>query len=87
MKLLQEYMPIETERSLVDVPHVGEKEVYADHFYYILFGGDQLTAKRARGSQHIRSNSLRGRDRLEGLKPVIEDWHAKVCFLSVSLLR
>ena len=28
--------------------------------------------------------TLRGKDRLEGLKPVVEDWHAKVCFLGVS---
>ena len=39
-----------------------------------------LTAKRARGSQHVRSNSTRGLDRLEGLTPVTEDWHTKVCF-------
>lgn len=47
-------------------------------------GGDQMTAARARGSQRIRSNSERGKDRLEGLQPVVEDWHAKVCLLGVS---
>ncbi len=48
-------------------------------------GGDQLTAVRARGSKRVRYNSLRGKDRLEGLEPVIEDWHAKVCLLGVSV--
>ena len=62
---------------------LGEKEVHTDTFHHILFGGDLLTAKRARGSQYTRSNSLRGKERLEGLKPVIEDWHAKVCLLGV----
>ena len=52
----------------------------------MLCGGDLLTAKRARGSQYTRSNSLRGKDRLEGLKPVAEEWHGKMCVLGVSLV-
>ena len=86
MEHLQRYVPSETESSTIDIEGIGEKEVHADHFHHVLFGGDLLTAKRARGSQHIRSNSLRGKERLEGLKPVIEDWHAKVCLLGVSVL-
>ena len=43
-----------------------------------------MTTARARGSQRIRSNSERGKDQLEGLQPVVEDWHAKVCLLGVS---
>lgn len=50
-----------------------------------VLGGDQLTATRARGCQRIRSNSTRGKDRLEGLVPVVEDWHAKVSILGVRL--
>lgn len=46
-------------------------------------GGDQLTAARGRSSQRVRSNSERGIDRLEGLVPVVEDWHAKGSFLTV----
>ena len=53
-------------------------------YVYMFSGGDQLTAARARSGQRIRSNSLRGKDRLEGMVPVIEDWHAKVCLLGVS---
>lgn len=86
LKLFQQYVPLHSETNTVTIPGVGEKEVHADRFHHILLGGDQLTVKRARGSQHIRSNSLRGRDRLEGLKPVIEDWHAKVCLLGVSVV-
>ena len=43
-----------------------------------------MTAARARGSQRIRDNSYTGKSRLEGLQPVVEDFHAKMCFLGVS---
>ncbi len=54
--------------------------------HYTFSGGDQMTASRTRSSQRIRSNSLRGKDRLEGMVPVVEDWHSKVCLLGVSIL-
>ena len=59
-------------------------KVQGDHFYQILFGGDQLTAARARGSQRVRMNSDSGLSRFEGLISVIEDWHAKVILLQVT---
>ena len=34
-------------------------------------------------AKRIRSNSTRGKDRLEGMTPVVEDWHAKVSILGV----
>ena len=43
-----------------------------------------LTAKRAHWAQHIRENSDRKRHRLEGIIPIIEDWHAKMCLVGVS---
>ena len=51
----------------------------------VFVGGDQLTAARARGSQCVRSNSERGKDQLQGLQAVVEDWHCKVCFLGVCI--
>ena len=53
----------------------------------ILFGGDQLTAVRARGSQLIRSNSEVYSERLEGLYPVAEDWHTKVTVFKVRIIQ
>ena len=44
-----------------------------------------MTAARIRGSKTIRSNSQRGIKRLDGLLPVVEDWHAKGCLLTVSI--
>jgi L1 cell adhesion molecule like protein len=84
MDTLQKYVPVHTDDIVVDIPGIGEKTVHADSFHHILFGGDMLTAKRARGSKFIRSNSARGLDQLQGLLPVVEDWHTKVCLLGVS---
>lgn len=37
------------------------------------------------GAKKERNNENRGVDRLEGMIPVIEDWHAKVCLLKVRM--
>ena len=57
--------------------------VQVDYFNHILIGGDQLTVARIRGCQRVLSNSSSGEERLEGLIPVVEDWHAKMCFMKV----
>lgn len=54
--------------------------------HQVLFGGDQLTAKRARSAIRIRANSVTDADRLQGFIPVSEDWHTKVIFLEVSCI-
>ena len=51
----------------------------------ILFGGDQLTAARARAAQRIRVNSTSPQEKLEGLIPCSEDWHTKLNLLGVGL--
>lgn len=83
---LHQYVPTLTSTETIVNPH-SSKEVTAisDRFHYVLFGGDMVTAKRARGAQGNRENSNRGRDRLEGLVPVVEDWHAKMCLICVSM--
>ena len=50
----------------------------------IPFGGDQLTACRARKCQSVRVNSDAASDSLRGLVPFASDWHAKVVFMEVS---
>ena len=52
----------------------------------LLFGGDQLTAVRARGCQELRINSDTATGRLQGLIPVAEDWHTTLTLLTVSIL-
>lgn len=73
---LQKYVPTVSMTESVDVP--GEStpvQVHVDKFHHLEIGGDQMTASRTRSSQRIRSNSLRGKDRLEGMVPVVKDWH------------
>ncbi len=85
MDELHHYVPTSTSVMEVDRPNSSEKvEVAVDQFHYILMGGDQLSVARARGSQKLRGNAIRPRDRLDGLVPVCEDWHAKGCFITVS---
>ena len=82
---LQQYVPVKSvEDEIVDSCNGEVVKIVADEFHYVLFGGDQLTAERATGAKRSINNENRGYDRLEGLVPVIEDWHAKVCFLKVS---
>ena len=84
MNNLHQYIPTKTSITKHTVPDSDEEvEIVEDTLHTVLFGGDQMTAARARGSQRIRTNSERGKDRLEGLKPVCEDWHAKLCLLGV----
>ena len=65
----------------------GETTEYTEqHHAVTLIGGDQLTVARARGAQKIRSNSFKSEDRLDGLLPVAEDWHSKICLLQVTRL-
>ena len=85
MEYLHHYVPTETGTVEIDLPDSGGKfDLTKTSFHTILFGGDQLTAKRARGSQMIRSNSVTSSEQINGLLPTSEDWHAKLCFLEVS---
>ena len=51
----------------------------------ILFGGDQLTAARARGAKRAKGNSITASSRLDGLIPVAEDWHTRLNYMGVIL--
>lgn len=82
---LHQYVPTETKTVEVNLPQIDEKiDITKTEFHTILFGGDQLTSKRARGSQMIRSNSVTSTEQINGLLPCTEDWHARLCLLEVS---
>ena len=77
-------MPSKSETKDVYVPGTNEVRSLSEiAFHCVLYGGDQLTAKGARGGVRIRNNSTNSADCLEGLLPVSEDWHAKVVFLQL----
>lgn len=83
---LHRYVPAKSETKEVPVPDSTEVRPLSEiAFHRLLFGGDQLTVKRARAGVRIRNNSTNSADRLEGLLPVAEDWHAKVVFLEVCI--
>ena len=75
----QKYVPsVPCETSIPETGTVQDKK-----FLTTLVGGDYLTVARARGAQIIRSTSELTEDSLQGLFPVAEDWHAKVCLMEV----
>ena len=82
MESLQRYVPAIPDIRTFDV---CEKHVRVEDskFCDVLFGGDQLTVARTRGAAAIRSSHDTTFDRLEGLVPVIEDWHARVALVKV----
>ena len=57
------------------------KDVYVQG---ILLGGDQLSTSMARRVIADRINSMNDKQCLKGIVPVVEDWHTKLCFLTVS---
>ena len=76
MHTLHQYVPIISEES--------EGAPCRSAVHKVLFGGDQLTAARARGCRDLRLNSDTITGQLQGLLPVAEDWHTSVTLLSVS---
>lgn len=85
MSHLHQYVPAVEYTNKVFIPSTGEiVEVQHAAYHKVLFGGDQLTATRARGAQKTRVNSISPLARLDGLIPCAEDWHAKVNLLGVS---
>ena len=53
-------------------------------FVEILFGGDQLTVACANGIKALCGHDT-AFDRLDGLVPVLEDWHVRVILLQVCV--
>ena len=87
MEILEEYkkfVPSKVVKLEEPIPRVETTE---DKLYVTtLVGGDYLSVTRAREAQYIRRTSELKENRLDGMLPVAEDWHAKVCFLEVSLV-
>ena len=68
------------------VPSIsGVVPVVETKCHQILLGGDQLTVARARGSQLAMADGCSVSKRMEGLVPVVEDWHTRVVLAEVRL--
>lgn len=80
------YVPSKPHTEEMNVPDCDERVTIEDvNFHKILLGGDQLTAARCRGGAAVRSDHQTSLERLNGMVPVCEDWHAKRIYLMVCL--
>lgn len=86
MDELGKYVPCSKTQHTISVEGSEPQEQTLTSLHQLLVGGDQLTAARARGAIRQRQNSLTAMERLEGFIPVAEDWHAKVCLITVRNL-
>ena len=88
LEYLHQYVPAnEVRRELVD-PETEEVMTIEDHsFVTTLVGGDQLTTARACCALLIQEDRDLGKDCLDGLLPVTEDWHAKLCLMEVTTVH
>ena len=85
-KILDHYMtlvPFIPGEDDVLLPTGSKVTIDTTQFHPVLFGGDQLTAARIRGTQILRDTEETPVKRLEGIVPVVEDWHAGVALLKV----
>lgn len=75
MLQLHNYVPTEHHTA---VDESSSYKASHDVLHKILFGGDQLTRKRAEMANNSRKNSGTPTKKLDGLIPVWEDWHARI---------
>lgn len=68
---------------MLEEPIPGSDETEDCSYVTTLVGGDYLSVARARGAQYIRGSADFEKYRLNGMLPVAEDWHSKVCLLEV----
>ena len=82
---LHQYVPV-TVTGTTSNPSASPDTPTTEKVHPVLFGGDQLTATRARGSQELLINSDTSTGRLCRLIPVAEDWHTSVTLLVVIIV-
>ena len=85
MTEFHKYVPMLESTGHLRLPNGSILDYDNSRFFSILFGGDQLTVARARSAQSLRATHDSAKERLEGLHPVIEDWHARMTLMKVHL--
>ncbi len=81
---LMQFVPALSKEIDVALPDGSMIKLDDTKFFKIFLGGDQLTVARVRGTQALRVTQDRAMDRLQGLIPVNEDWHARMALIKVS---
>ena len=78
---LHHYIQMQSKTTVVSVPEMEDSDkIQVQSLHHILVGGHQLTSERIRGAQSLPTHAV---GCLEGLIPMSEDWHAKMCFMEV----
>ena len=81
---LHQYVPLRQFTKDIFIPSISQMVTTNESaLTIIVFGGDQLTAARARGAMKAMANASTATKRLERFIPVSEDWHAQVALLGV----
>ena len=81
---IHQYVPFICSEEHLTLPNSEMFSYKKISMWETLFGGDQLTVARARGSIAIRRNHPDDKERLKGLVPTVEDWHSRMTFMKVS---
>ena len=81
---LNKYIPMTATNEDIILPN-GDTVNHQDFdVIRIPITGDQVTVARIRAAQLARHSSENSRDRLEGVLPFVEDWHARQVIVMVS---
>ena len=84
MEVFHKYVPTRAGTGTLMLPNDNSLDFYDTNFHEILLGDDQLTVARCCGAAAQRWNHNEPSDCLEGLIPVIVDWHARQTLLRVT---
>ena len=79
---LNMYVPMQQESEYANIAGRG---IYVDRTLMsqrLLFG-DQLTVARIRGASVLRSTHFTAANSLKGFVPIVADWHARLCLVTV----
>jgi len=75
---LHKYVPSKTIPQTIQV-HESEHTIEEKHLYPLIFGGGSAVCYSIQGKQdYIRHSLTNSFERLEGLWPVVENWHKEV---------
>lgn len=81
------YVPVKKYSEDYTIQESGETvSVPKSRVFPVLFGGEQLTAARARGAKRVKVNSAEASSHLDGIIPVAKDWHAQLNLLEVRMV-
>ena len=78
-------VPTHDKEGHLTLPNGETLDFDGTSFFTVLLGGDQLTVACARGAQAMRASHDGPSDHLEGIIPVVEDWHSRMTLIRVIL--